>query len=685
MTCSPKHEQRVNQTERIYSDSVCCNAAAMGEIAGDEAMNDVMTEKSGIDLDEDANEHEGHEHYEGPWWRFPPMRNALISGVLLAVGFLLSTFGGVSVWVPKAFYVAAVFFGASHWGHEAIEAIGKLRVNIDVLMAVATVGAAILNLWEEAATLAFLYGGAEALEEYVYDRTRSAIRALLDLAPKEAHVLKDGKELAIPATDLAPRDVFLVRPGESIPTDGVISRGSTTLDESPVTGESVPVEKEKGAHVFTGTMNLTGAIEVEATRSFEDNSLSRIIHLVEEAQEQKTGAQRFIDKFGRYYSPGVLLGSVVLLVVPPLFGGDLWVWAQRAITLAVAGAPCALVMSTPVAVAAAIGRAGKRGVLIKGGLFLERLGSVTAAVFDKTGTLTLGKPKVTDVISLNSAFRDEVLKLAAAVERLSEHPLARAIIQKAELDGISVPGAERFQALTGSGALASVNGQLIHVGNPILFEELNTDLTVARPEIGRLQDQGKTVILVGGERKILGLIALQDRIRPGAPEALDALRDAGVKRIVMLTGDTEQTAKAIAKELDITEVKARLKPEGKVHAVRELEEHGAKVAMVGDGINDAPALATASVGIAMGTAGTDAAIEAADVALMGDDLRGVVYAVQTGRRALTIMRQNITFSIVLLAVLIPAAVAGFLTIATAVIAHEGAELLAVANGLRARI
>ena len=272
-------------------------------------MNDVKAEKSDLRLQEEKNEREENEeeeheereeHYEGTWWRFPPMRNALISGLLLAIGFLLSTFGGVSVWVPKAFYIAAVFFGASHWGRESIESIGKLRVNIDVLMAVATVGAGIMNLWEEAATLAFLYGGAEALEEYVYDRTRSAIRALLDLAPKEAHVLKDGRELTIPATELAVRDVFLVRPGESIPTDGVINRGSSTLDESPVTGESAPVEKDKGSHVFAGTMNLTGAIEVEATHTFEDNSLSRIIHLVEEAQEQKTGAQRFIDKFGRY-------------------------------------------------------------------------------------------------------------------------------------------------------------------------------------------------------------------------------------------------------------------------------------------------------------------------------------------------------------------------------------------------
>ena len=348
-------------------------------------MEDFKTEKIAPKLTEEIEREEEErgeededrkEHYEGPWWRFPPMRNALISGFLLAAGFILSYSGAAPYSISIIFYILAVLFGASHWGREAIEAIGKLRVNIDVLMAVATVGAAVMNLWEEAATLAFLYGGAEALEEYVYDRTRSAIRALLDLAPKEAHVLRDGMELTIPATELAVRDIFLVRPGESIPTDGVINRGSTTLDESPVTGESVPVEKEKGAHVFAGTMNLTGAVEVQVTHTFEDNSLSRIIHLVEEAQEQKTGAQRFIDKFGRYYSPGVLLGSLVLLLVPPLFGGDLWVWAQRAITLAVAGAPCALVMSTPVAVAAAIGRAGKRGVLIKGGLFLERLGGV---------------------------------------------------------------------------------------------------------------------------------------------------------------------------------------------------------------------------------------------------------------------------------------------------------------------
>ena len=652
-------------------------------------MEDFKTEisdrKMAEEIEHEEEDEEREEHYEGPWWHFPPMRNALISGFLLAAGFILSYSGAAPYSISITFYIAAVLFGASHWGREAIEAIGKLRVNIDVLMAVATVGAGIMNLWEEAATLAFLYGGAEALEEYVYDRTRSAIRALLDLAPKEAHVLKDGRELTIPATELAVRDVFLVRPGESIPTDGVINRGSSTLDESPVTGESAPVEKDKGSHVFAGTMNLTGAIEVKATHTFEDNSLSRIIHLVEEAQEQKTGAQRFIDKFGRYYSPGVLVGSLVLLLVPPLFGADLWVWAQRAITLAVAGAPCALVMSTPVAVAAAIGRAGKRGVLIKGGLFLERLGGVTTVVFDKTGTLTIGRPEVTDVIPLSDMSREEVLKLAAAVERLSEHPLARAIVRKAELENIVAPESEGFRALTGAGAFATVNGQVIQIGNLVLFEELKSDLAAVNSILDGLQNQGKTVVLVGKNQKVVGLMALRDQVRPRAREALDSLRRAGVRRIVMLTGDTDQTAKAIGRELGITEVRARLKPEDKVKAVRELEAGGGKVAMVGDGINDAPALAAASVGIAMGTGGTDAAIEAADVALMGDDLRGVVYALQTGRRAVGIMRQNIAFSIILLAILIPSAVAGVLTIAWAVIAHEGAELLAVANGLRARV
>lgn len=645
-------------------------------------MKNVKIEQDNLQLKErEKEEHEGH--YEGPWWRFAPMRNALISGLLLALGFALSFVDAVPDAVSVALYVAAVPLGASHWGREALEALGKKRINIDVLMAVATVGAAVLGLWEEAATLAFLYGAAEALEEYIYDRTRSAIRGLLDLAPKEARVLRNGNEISVPAMELAVGDVFLVRPGESMPTDGVIRRGNTSINEAPVTGESIPVERTEGNLVFSGTINLTGAIEVQATRTFEDNTLSKIIRLVEEAQEEKTTAQRFIDRFGHYYSPAVLLSALALLVVPPLFGGDIWVWAARAITLAVAGAPCALVMSTPVAVAAGIGHAGKRGVLIKGGLFLERLKRVTCVVFDKTGTLTLGRPSVTDVIPLGGAAPEAVLKMAASVERYSEHPLAQAIVQHAHSQGIALLSADDFQALTGAGASARVDGRLLYVGKPEVLASQGADLTPVLPHVERLQDEGKTVVVVGDQRAIAGVLALRDEGRPEAANAVKDLRRAGIRRIVMLTGDTEQTAAAIASQLGITEVRAGLKPEDKTEEVRRLTAEAERVVMVGDGINDAPALAAAHVGIAMGTAGTDAAIEAADVALMGDDLHGVVYAVRAGKRAGAIMAQNIVFSIGLLAVLIPLAVLGVIGVALAVVAHEVAELIAVANGLRA--
>ncbi|GIU96686.1 MAG: cadmium transporter ATPase [Actinomycetota bacterium] len=628
---------------------------------------------------------EGHEEpYEGAWWRFPPMRNALVSGFLLGVTFLLSRIGLIPSWGAIGLYVVAAGFGASHYGPEAAESMLRLRVNIDVLMGVATVGAAVLGLWEEAAFLAFLYGGAEGLEEFTYDRTRGAIRALLDLAPKEAHLLRDDAEVTVPAEELAEGDRFLVRPGESLPTDGVIRAGATSLNEAPISGESVPVEKGEGDAVFAGTVNLTGAIEVEATRAFHDNTLSRIIHLVEEAQEQKTGAQRLIDRFGDRYSPAILLGSLVLLVVPPLLGGDFREWATRAVTLAVAGAPCALVMSTPVAVAAAIGSAGRRGVLIKGGLHLENLGGVRVVAFDKTGTLTRGEPVVTDVVALDTTGRDEVLRLAASVEGYSEHPLARAIVSLAESEAVGRVPAVSFEALTGAGARARVDGQEIYVGSPSLFEDLGSTLGRAAVLAEEYFEEGKTVVLVGTRERVVGLLALRDEARPEAPEAIRALHEEGIPKVAMLTGDNGRTGRAIARGLGIDEVKADLKPGDKSTAVRELEEAFGPAAMVGDGINDAPALATASVGVAMGTAGTDAAIEAADVALMGDDLRAVAYAVRLGRVARRIGRQNIVFSILLLAVLVPSAVLGVINVAAAVTAHEVAEIIAVLNGLRAR-
>ncbi|MGI8518014.1 MAG: heavy metal translocating P-type ATPase [Acidimicrobiia bacterium] len=569
-------------------------------------------------------------------------------------------------------------------GREAVESLWRRRINIDVLMGVATVGSAALGLWEEAAFLAFLYAGAEGLEEYTYDRTRGAIRALLDLAPKEARLLRDGQEVTVPAVELRPGDRFLVRPGESLATDGTIRSGATSLDEAVVTGESVPVDKNPGDTVYAGSVNLTGAIEVEATADFTDNSLARIIHLVEEAQEEKTRTQQVIDRFGDRYSPAVLAGAFLLAVVPTLFGGEGGEWIRRAVTLTVAGAPCALVMSTPVAVAAAIGSAGKRGVLIKGGVHLENLGRVRVVCFDKTGTLTAGTPAVTDVVPVDDHRAEEVIRIGAAVEASSEHPLAEAIVRRAAADGVEVTRAPHFEALTGSGARAEVNGAVAFVGKPELFTQLGVDVKHLHDQITRLQAEGKTVVAVGTEQKIHGLLALRDEPRPKAAEAVASLKRAGIKHLAMLTGDNRATAESIAGGLGIDQVLAELRPEDKTRAIRDLEKRFGPVAMVGDGINDAPALATATVGIAMGAAGTDAAIEAADVALLGDDLGAVAFTIELGRRTRKITYQNVVFSVALLAVLVPAAVIGLIGIAVAVTAHEVAELIAVLNGLRAR-
>ena len=624
---------------------------------------------------------ERHDGFAGPWWRFPIIRDALLAGVLIGITWAVSHLGGLTRLDPFGF-AAAALLGGHHFFREGIEELWKERqVGIEILMAAAAIGAAILGLWDEAAILVFLYAVAEGLEEYAYARTRSAIRTLLDLAPKEATVLRDGREETIPALDLDPGDRFVVRPGEALATDGIIREGASALDESPVTGESMPVEKGPGSPVFAGSLNKQGALIVEATASFEDNTLSKIIHLVEEAQERKGRLQRFIERFGNRYTPAVLAGAALLLLIPPLFAQPFLPWALRAVVLLVAAAPCALVMSTPVAVAAGIGTAGRHGVLIKGGLHLENLGRVRVVAFDKTGTLTEGKPEVTNILPLADTTREDLLALAASVEQRSEHPIGKTIVGRAEREGTSLQPVHDFAALTGLGAKARMNGADVFVGSPALLAERGISLGVVQSDVERLQGEGKTVIAVGKDQALVGLLAVRDRIRPGAKGVLRSLQQVGVK-VAMLTGDNERTAAAIAKELGISHCHAGLKPEEKVQYIRRMERELGPVAMVGDGINDAPALAAATVGIAMGVAGTDAAVEAADVALMADDLEKVVYAVRLGRVARTISTQNIVFSLLILSVLIPGALIGALSIVVAVVAHEGSELLAVANGLR---
>ena len=539
--------------------------------------------------------------------RFPPLRNAAVAALLTVAGVLVE-WRTDSEWVAVPLFAAAIVIGGYFFAREGLEEfIEEREVGIEALMLLAAAGAIAFGLYEEAAALVVLYASAEAVEELTFARTRSAIRDLLDLAPKRARVLRDGVETEVAAEELRPGDVFVVRPGESLPTDGVIRTGQSTLDEAAVTGEAVPVDRGPGQAVFAGTVNGPGALEVEASRAFADNSLSRIVHLVEEAQGQKSRAQRFVDRFSDRYSPAVLVAAVLVAIIPPLLGGDWEEWALRAVTLLVAAAPCALVMSVPVAVAAAISRGGRQGILIKGGAQLETLGKIRAVCLDKTGTLTRGAPQVTDVLVQDGIERDDALAVAGAVEARSEHPLARAILDHVREAGIEPPAAEGFEAILGHGARARVSGREVWVGSVRLLKQLAPQAT-APADVERLEAEGKTTVLVGEGDRVLAVVAMRDEPRPEAREALAALQRLGIEHVVMLTGDNSRTALAIARELGIDEVRAELLPEQKVEEIERLRQEFGTIAMVGDGINDAPALARADLGIALGTGATDAAI-----------------------------------------------------------------------------
>lgn len=619
--------------------------------------------------------------FSGHWLRFPPLASALLAGAIAGAAFVAEYLRLAPQSVVIAAYVVAIPVGGWHWIREGIEKlVGERQVGIEILMMAATAGAAVLDMWGEAAALVVLYGAAEGLEEYTYARTRSSIRSLLDLAPKEARLVADGAERMVLATQLRPGDVFLVRPGEGIVTDGVVVAGESSVVEAAVTGESVPVEKGPGAKVFAGSLNGEGALTVNVTAAFADNSLSKIIHLVEKANEEKGKAQQWIERFGRVYSPAVLVFAALLLILPFALGWSPGVWAQRAVVFLVAAAPCALIMSMPMAMAAGIGSAGRRGILIKGGAHLEHLGRIKIVAFDKTGTLTMGRPAVTSVVGVSLA-EDELLQKAASVENLSQHPLARAIVDAAEKRSLTREPVERFMSISGGGAKGTVGNEDWLIGSPTFIRKQRIGLEALDERIAALQRDGNTVVVAAAGGVAMGLFAIRDQLRPEAAEVVRELHRRKIKT-VMLTGDNRLTALAVAKRLGIDDIRAELKPQDKVDAVGELQQE-APILMVGDGVNDAPALAAATCGIAMGAAGSDAAIEAADIALMADDLRKLTEALDFGHKARRVSRQNIIFSLAVLALMIPLALINVIGVATAVLVHETSELLAVANGLRA--
>ena len=618
-----------------------------------------------------------------PPWRNPQVVASALSGGLLAAGFFGAMLG-LAAQLETGLYLLAVVIGGWYFIREGFETLLEERqIGIEILMAVAALTAGLLGQWAEAAMLVFLYSISEAAEGYTEQRTRNAIRALMDLAPKTALVLRDNQEKLIPADELQPGDIFIVRPGEAVATDGEIIDGHSSLNQAPVTGESLPVEKSTGDPVFAATLNGEGALTIRVTKTTADNTLARIIQLVEEAQSSKGKSQRFIERFGRRYSPAVLAAGILLAVVPPVFFAQEWQeWLTRATVFIVAAAPCALVISIPITLVAAIGTAGRNGILIKGGVHLENLAKVKVITLDKTGTLTSGRPQVSKIISFNDVSEKQLLSAAAALELRSQHPLARAIIDYTADKNIEVPPAEDFQSLTGAGARGRINNETVYIGKPDLFSDMGIALTSIQTQIRELQQAGNTVILLGTKQQVQGLIAVNDPLRSEVVDAISELRQAGIEKIIMLTGDNQLAANAIAAKAGIDEVFAELKPEDKKRKIEELDRRYGRVAMVGDGVNDAPALAAAHVGIAMGAAGTDVALETADVALMADDLSRLPYLIHFSHRNWHIIRQNLILSVLVIGSLVSGAVAGAFSLPVAVLAHEISEFIVIASGLR---
>src|SRR5680860_219344 len=589
-----------------------------------------------------------------------------------------------------AFMAAAIVVGGYSMARNGLFTVLRTRnVDMNVLMTVAVVGAAAIGEWVEGALVVVLFALGETLEGWAVSRSRRSIQELIDLSPEQAVLVEGGAEKIVPVEVLQIGNMLRVPPGARIPLDGVVTEGKSQVDESPITGESVPREKEEGSDLYAGTVNGPGSLRMRVTSLAGDSTLARIIEMVEEAQGRKASSQRWVDSFARWYTPAVMVLAALTVTVPPLMFGAAWGdWVYRGLALLILSCPCPLVISTPVSIVSAIGAAGRQGVLIKGGETLETAGDIKVVAFDKTGTLTSGVPEVTEILTFDGATENEVLAIAAAVEHDSEHPLAAAIRRAAAKAGISPLGADGsgardFQALSGLGARARLNGATYFVGNSRLFREQGIPVQPkAEAAVSLRQERGQTVALVGDGERALGAVTLADEPRPLGRKSMQALHEAGVERILMLTGDNRQTAASVAEQLGLDDFRYELLPADKVETIEQLLAELGKVAMVGDGINDAPALALSSVGIAMGAAGTDTALETADIALMTDDLARIPHILRLSRAARRVVRQNISFALGLKVVATLLVFPGFLTLWMAVIADTGASLVVILNGLR---
>jgi len=634
------------------------------------------------------------------WQKHSRSLMTAVSGVFGLIGFLthvwlaggfaaaLGSEGmGLTSGVPLPaiiLYLVGITAGVWHVLPKAWRAATGLRPDMNLLMTIAVIGAASIGEWFEAATVAFLFALSLLLESWSVGRARRAIAALMELTPPSARIRdEDGGENEVPPDRVAVGAIFVVRPAERIPLDGNVVRGASDVDQAPITGESVPVPKSAGSEVFAGTINGDGLLEVECTKPAGDTTLAHIIRMVGEAQSRRAPSEQWVEKFARVYTPVVMALAAAVLLVPPLFFGGQWLdWLYRSLVLLVIACPCALVISTPVSIVAALAAAARNGVLIKGGLFVEAPAHLQAIAMDKTGTLTEGKPSVVDVVPMSGHDETELLQRVAALESHSNHPLARAIVAAANARGIIIPDAQGTEIIQGKGATGRINGKPYWLGSHRYLEERNQETRAVHEQLEAMQQAGRTVVVVGNENHVCGFITLADSLRPAAIETLRQLRAAGVEHLVMLTGDNYGTAHAIASEAGIDEVRAELLPEDKVTAVESLVGQYNQVAMVGDGVNDAPALGRATLGIAMGAAGSDAAIETADIALMSDDLSKLPWLIRHSRRTLAIVRQNISFSLAVKALFVVLTFAGYASLWAAIAADMGASLLVIVNGMR---
>lgn len=617
------------------------------------------------------------------WTRRGRLVTTVLSGALLVAGLALDWLADAAS-ASAAVLALATLVAAWHVAPRAWRALRNKTLDMHFLMLSAAVGAAGIGEWAEGAAVLFLFSVAQLLESWSMERSRRAISALLEVAPTRAIVKRGGEETEVLPEEVEVGETIVIRPGEKVPLDGEVVSGDSAVNEAPITGESMPVDKQPGANVFAGSINEHGLLEVRVERHAEDSTLARIIHAVEEAQASRAPTQSFVERFARVYTPLVVASAVAIFVAPPLMGLGPWSeWFYRALAMLVIACPCALVISTPVSIVSGLAGAARGGVLVKGGLHLENLGSVTTVAFDKTGTLTRGVPQVTDVIDLSGQGEQRVLQLAASLEHGSEHALARAVLAAAAERGVSLLAAESFKTFPGRGVQGIVAGERLFIGNERFCREEGAWSEQAAGALRRLEGAGKSAVLLFEAKRPLGVIGIADQVRPEAAAALAELRALGL-RLMMLTGDNRDTARAVAGEVGIDYHRAELLPEEKVELVKEATNRGEKVAFVGDGINDAPALAAATLGLAMGAAGTDVAIETADVALIADDLSKVSFAIRLGRKTVRVVKQNITFSIVVKLVVAALAVTGWATLWMAVVADMGSSLAVTFNGLRCR-